>query len=230
MLLAFVATWALAAPPAASPAVKPTATDVLQVYLVRHGQAFSNLDPEPDLPPDQLDRLTPLGREQAGETGRVLALRKPALILTSPAGRARQTADEIKLAAGSVEVRTEPRVRPLELGRSASGGPGDWDERSVEWKAGRDPVPPGGESLAQLGARVLQAVREEQKRHAGRGIVVVAHSDVIGAFLAVVRGEPGAKGYPFSVRNGSVSLVEIGNDGKPDLVFTNRLPDELPPP
>lgn len=230
MLLAFAATLALAAPPAASPAEKPTATDVLQVYLVRHGQAFSNLEPEPDLPPDQLDRLTPLGREQAGETGRVLARRKPALILTSPAGRARQTADEIKQAAGSVEMRTEPRVRPLELGRSASGGPGDWDERIAEWKAGRDPVPPGGESLAQLGERVLQAVREEKKRHAGRGIVVVAHSDVIGAFLALVRGEPGAKGYPFAVRNGSVSLVEIGADGRPELVFANRLPDELPPP
>jgi ribonuclease H / adenosylcobalamin/alpha-ribazole phosphatase len=229
MLLAFTATLALAAPPAASPE-KPSSTAVLQVYLVRHGQAFSNLEPEPDLPPDQLDRLTPLGREQAGETGRVLALRKPALILTSPAGRARQTADEIKQAAVSVEVRTEPRVRPLELGRSASGGPGNWDERTAEWKAGRDPVPPGGESLAQLGKRVLQALREEKKRHAGRGIVVVAHSDVIGAFLALVRGEPGAKGYPFVVRNGSVSLVEIGADGKPELVFVNRLPDELPPP
>jgi broad specificity phosphatase PhoE len=230
MLLALVATWALAAPPAEKPTATAAPRDVLQVYLVRHGQAFSNLDPEPDLPPDQLDRLTPLGREQAGETGRVLALRKPALILTSPASRARQTADEIRQAAGAVEVRTEPRVRPLELGRSASGGPGDWDDRIAEWTAGRDPAPAHGESLAQLGERVLQAVRDERKRHAGRGIVVVAHSDVIGAFLALVRGQPGAKGYPFEARNGSVSLVEIGADGHPELVFANRLADELPPP
>jgi broad specificity phosphatase PhoE len=229
MLLACVAALVLAAPPTEQ-GEQPSATDVLQVYLVRHGQAFSNLDPAPDLPADQLDRLTPLGREQASETGRALALRKPALILTSPTGRTRETAEQIKQAAGSVEVRSEPRVRPLELGRSASGGPADWEQRIAHWKAGQDPVPPGGESLAQLGERALQAVREQRRRHAGRGIVVVAHSDVIGAFLALARGEPGAKGYPFAARNGSVSLVEIGPDGGVELVYANRLPDELPPP
>jgi probable phosphoglycerate mutase len=202
----------------------------VQVYLVRHGQAFSNLVPTPKLPPDQLDRLTELGRAQAAETGRALAGSRPALIVTSPAGRARQTAEEIQRAVGAIEVRTEPRVGPLELGRSASGGPGDWDEREAEWRAGRDPVPPGGESLGQLGERVMQAVREEVQRKPGRPIVVVAHNEVISAFLALVRGEPGARGFPFSLRNGSVSLVEIDAGGKPALVFSNRLPGELPPP
>ena len=230
MLLALALTLAIAAPPDGAPAEAQPEGEVLEVYLVRHGQAFSNLDPAPALPSDQLDRLTPLGREQAGETGRALAGRKPALILTSPAGRARETAQEIKQATGSIDIRTEPRLRPLEMGRSASGGPGAWDERIAEWKAGRDPVPPGGESLAQLGQRVLEAVRAEQKRHRGRGIVVVGHSDVIGAFLALARGEPGVRGDPFSLRNGSISLVELGADGRPALIFANRLPDELSPP
>lgn len=232
LALAF-ALAAAVAPPAAPPASPPEAAapaPALQVYLVRHGQAFSNLDPEPDLPPDQLDRLTPLGHEQSAETGRGLAARKPALILTSPAGRARETAQEIRQALGAVEVRVEPRVRPLELGRSPSGGPGDWDERIAEWKAGRDPEPPGGESLAQVGARVMEAVREESRRRPSHAVVVVAHNEVIGAFLALVRGDPSAKGYSFGLRNGSVSLVEVSADGKPELVFANRLPDELPSP
>ena len=230
MLLAVLAAVSVAAPPAARSASPPAGAGVMQVYLVRHGQAFSNLDPEPDLPPDQLDRLTPLGREQAVATARALALRKPALILTSPAGRARETAEEFRQAAGAVEVRLEPRVRPLELGRSPSGGPGDWDERIADWKAGRDPVPPGGESLAQVGERVWQAVRDQQKAHGGAAIVVVAHNEVLGAFLALVSGEPGAKGYSFGLRNASVSQVSIGADGKPTLVFVNKLPGELPPP
>lgn len=202
MLLVLAAALAVAAPVrggAAEPSARP---GVLQVYLVRHGQAFSNLDPAPKLPPPELDRLTALGHEQASETGRVLALRQPALILTSPARRARQTADEIKQAAGGVTVRAEPRVRSQEP----------------------------GESPARVGERVLQTLREEQKRHGGRPIVVVAHSEVIGAFLALVQGEPGATAHPFPVRNGSVSLVELGHDGRPEMVFTNRLPDELPPP
>jgi broad specificity phosphatase PhoE len=200
------------------------------VYLVRHGQALSNLEPAPKLPEDQLDRLTALGREQAAEAGRALAAREPALVLTSPAGRARETAEEIRQAAGDVEMRTEPRLRPLELGRSASGAPASWNERIAEWKAGRDPVPPGGESLAQLGERVLTALRDAQKRHAGRAVVVVAHSDVIAAFLALTGGDPVPKAYPFLARNGSITLVELDGGGKPELVFANRLPDEIPSP
>jgi probable phosphoglycerate mutase len=230
MRLALAFALAVAAAPPAPPPQAPAPAPALQVYLVRHGQAFSNLDPEPDLPPDQLDRLTPLGHEQSAETGRGLAARKPALILTSPAGRARETAEEIRQAVGAVEVRVEPRLRPLELGRSPAGGPGDWDERIADWKAGRDPVPPGGESLAQVGQRVMEAVRQEGRRRPGHAVVVVAHNEVIGAFLALVRGDPSAKGFSFGLRNGSLSLVEVSADGKAELVFANRLPDELPSP
>jgi broad specificity phosphatase PhoE len=60
--------------------------------------------------------------------------------------------------------------------------------------------------------------------------VVVGHSDVIGAFLALARRQPGVRGAPFSLRNGSISLVELGADGRPVLIFANRLPDELSPP
>jgi broad specificity phosphatase PhoE len=217
-------------PPEPAAAEPSASTDALQVYLVRHGQAFSNLDPAPKMSEAELDRLTPLGHEQAAETGRALASREPALILTSPAGRARETADEVGQAVGEVAVRSEPRLRPLQLGRSASGAAGTWDERIAEWKAGRDPVPPEGESLAQLGLRVLAALRDEQKRRSGRAVVVVAHSDVIGALLALARGDAPAKAYPFTVRNGSVSLVEVDAAGKPALVFANLLPDELPSP
>jgi probable phosphoglycerate mutase len=236
LVLAASACGPAAPPPAQAPAgeapasAAPEASGTLAVYLVRHGQAFSNLEPAPKLPADQLDRLTALGREQAAETGRALAARRPVVLLTSPAGRARETAEEIRQAADGAEVRTEPRVRPLELGRSASGGELTWDERIAEWKAGRDPAPPGGESLAQLGERVLAAVREQRPRPGQGAVVVVAHSDVIGAFLALARGEPGARADPFSARNGSVSLVEIDAAGRPDVVFVNRLPDELPPP
>lgn len=203
---------------------------VTSVYLVRHGQALSNLDPPPDLPPEELDRLTPLGREQACEAGRALALLRVARILTSPADRARETARVMADEAGAVPVRVDRRLRPLELGRSASGQPLDWDDRVADWKAGRDPDPAGGESLGELGRRVLALVREEHARHPGSTVVLVAHSDVIAAFLAVVEGRPGHQAYPFAVRNASLSLVELGPDGAPAVGFVNRLADDLVSP
>jgi broad specificity phosphatase PhoE len=198
MWLALTLALGLAAPPESAPADAPP---VLQVYLVRHGQAFSNLLPRPKMTDAELDRLTPLGREQAAETGRALAARAPAMILTSPAGRARETAEQIREAAGAAPLRVERRVRSQE------------DQETPE----------------QVAARVREAVRAARERHRGQSIVVVAHSEVIGAFLKHVQGQP-ASASMTSVRNGSISLVELGEDGQAELVFADRLPDELPPP
>ena len=200
MLLALAVAAGLATPPGAAPADTPA--QVLQVYLVRHGQAFSNLSPKPKMSAEELDRLTPLGHEQAAETGRALAARGPAAILTSPANRARETAEEIRQALGTVPVRVEPRVR--------SQGE--------------------AEPAEQVAARVLEAVQSERARHAGRAVVVIAHSEVIGAFLALVAGQPVANATMTHVRNGSVTLVELDAAGRPELVFANHLPDDLPPP
>jgi probable phosphoglycerate mutase len=208
------------------PALGPVPAGTVRVYLVRHGQAFSNLDPEPDLPPDQLDRLTELGREQSRGVGVALRARGVALVLSSPASRAQETATLIRVALDAPPVRVEPRLRPLELGRDRNGKPLDWDQRIEEWEAGRDPVPASGESMEQMGQRVLELVRSLVRAQSGRSVVLVAHSEVIGAFVGLVDGTPPAKRYPPQVRNGSMTAVELGADGNPRLLFANHVPSE----
>src|SRR5262245_16487825 len=154
----------------------PAPAGAMRVFLVRHGQAYSNLDPEPDLPPEKLDSLTDLGRKQSRAAARFLAGRGVAAILTSPAGRARETAQELREGLGLGGTTVEPRIRPLELGRTPDGAPLDWDQRIADWEAGRDPSPPGGESLEQLGQRVLELVRSLQPAQAGKSVALVAHS------------------------------------------------------
>ena len=82
-------------------ALPPPPEDGLRVYLVRHGQALSNLDPEPDLPPEQLDHLTELGQRQAEKAGAALRGRGIGAVLTSPASRARETAALVASALGT---------------------------------------------------------------------------------------------------------------------------------
>jgi len=229
MLLSIAAALVLAQA-APAPDLAPPAAGAVHVYLVRHGQAFSNLDPAPDLPPEKLDRLTPLGEEQARQAGRVLAGRGVDLVLSSPAGRARETAALLRKATGAAQLRVDERLRPIDLGRAPSGAMLGWDERIAEWKAGRDPVPAGGESLDQVGQRVLAAARQERRAGPGRSILLVAHSDVVGPFLGAVQGVPAPQRHPFSVRNGSISLVEIGPGGAPRVVFSNRLASDFAPP
>src|SRR5262245_53602021 len=155
----------------------PVATDDVRVFLVRHGLAYSNLDPTPDLPPAQLDRLTEIGRAQSRRVGLALKGRSVALVVSSPAGRARQSAEELTntLAAGA--PRIDARLRPLELGRAAAGQPLDWDARDAEWAAGRDPQPAGGESIDQVGRRVLDLVTSLARDHHGHAVVLVAHGE-----------------------------------------------------
>src|SRR5262249_6373466 len=63
-----------------------------RVYLVRHAQALSNLDPVPALGAAELDHLTELGRRQAEAAGRALAGGGATGVLSSPATRATETA------------------------------------------------------------------------------------------------------------------------------------------
>jgi ribonuclease H / adenosylcobalamin/alpha-ribazole phosphatase len=222
MLLAILLTGATLQGPAE---LGPVPADSVRIYLVRHGQAFSNLDPEPDLPPEQLDALTGLGHAQARAAAVELKGCGITGIYSSPAHRAAETAIDIAQALG-MGIHMEPGVAPLKLGRNPKGEEDDWDYRIAEWEAGRDPIPPGGESMQALGERVLTAVLGIAARRAGQSIVVVAHSEVIGAFVGLLQGTPPAKRYPPDIRNGSITAVELKSPTLPTLLFTNYLRPE----
>jgi len=229
MLLAGVL---IAAAAVSTPAdLGPVPVEQVRVFLIRHGQAYSNLDPTPDLPPAQLDRLTDLGHSQSRRAGLALKGHGVALVLSSPAGRARESADELSAALGAGVARMDARLRPLELGRTPAGHPLDWDAREAEWAAGRDPQPDGGESLDQVGRRVQELVTNLAKDHRGASIVLVAHSEVIGAFLGLVAGTPAPRRLDASsVRNGSITVVEAGAAGPEHLVLLDYVPSETSAP
>jgi phosphohistidine phosphatase len=75
-----------------------------RLILVRHAHA----DPGT---PDELRPLSARGREQAAELGERLAAVGPALVVSSPLLRARETAAAIAKAAGA-ELRIDERLAP----------------------------------------------------------------------------------------------------------------------
>lgn len=205
----------------------PAPVGAVRFFLVRHGQAFSNLDPEPDLPPAKLDSLTELGQSQSRAAAAALQGQGVRLVVSSPAGRAQGTAGLIREALGAPPVRVDERLRPLTLGNGPDGKPLDWDQRIAAWEAGRDPAPPGGESLEQVGARVRDALNDLAKAKAGSPIVLVAHGEVIGAFLGLVAGTPPAKRYPPDLRNGSLTVVDVA-EGKLKVLLSNYVAESQP--
>lgn len=223
MLLATLLVAAAVAGPAD---LGPVPASAVRVFLVRHGQAHSNLEPEPNLPPDQLDRLTELGKQQSRRAAEALQRSGVSLILSSPAGRARGTAEELRTLLGAPPVRVETGLRPLELGHAKDGKLLDWDARIAEWEAGRDPPAAGGESMAEMGGRVYDLVRSLVAEQPGKSLVLVAHSEVIGAFVGLVGRVPPPNRYPPRAKNGSITAVEMDKDSVPVLLFTYYLPPE----
>lgn len=165
----------------AGPQAPTPRSQVSQLCVVRHAQAYKNLaSPPADLTPEQLDSLTPAGQAQ----GRALQASLPpdvAEVRSSPAQRTRQTAE---LLAGPIPVQVEPRLRPLD-------GAISWDTRMAAWSRGEDPRPADGESLADGAARAASLIAELRAQLPPGGHAVwVTHGDIAAVLLGELRGTP----------------------------------------
>jgi broad specificity phosphatase PhoE len=210
-------------------ALRPLAADTTRVFLLRHGQALSNLDPRPKLPPEELDHMTPLGRTQTERAAALLRGEHVRLVLSSPAARARETAAILQKAFAIDEAPVEPRLRSLGMGHSPAGQPLGWDEREAEWRAGRDPEPPGGESLQQVAGRLTELLASLARERGGQAVVLVSHGEVIAAFVGALQGRPVAEWEAQSLQNASVTVVEASAGKPPQVVLVNAVPDEAKP-
>ena len=196
----------------------PIPEGTLRVLLVRHAQAYSNLQPPPALPPDQLDHLTDLGAANARRLAGLVRPLAPVRVLVSPLNRTRETAELVRAGLGLPLVTVEPRLRPMDLGHDDAGHELEIDARWAEWKAGHDPRPAGGESLDDTAQRVL-GVLQEQRRAYGPGLMVaVSHSEVISSVNGRLRGRPAWQRFPPQVSNCSLSVIDVAADGSLTLV------------
>jgi broad specificity phosphatase PhoE len=183
---------------------------VKRLLLARHGQSVSNavrrFQGVQDVP------LSDLGRRQAEALAGALARRPIAAIYTSPLQRARHTAEVVAGATGA-PLRSVHDLRELSLG--------EWEGCTVEevrarpgdpyacWV--RDPVvgmPPGGEPLADVQARVVRAVAEIAAAHPnGDDVLLVCHGGIISAYLAHCLALPLSSIWRLTLSNCSLSEV-----------------------
>jgi len=183
-----------------------------RLLLVRHGQIAANVDRRWHGSTDE--DLTDLGREQAlrvaGHLARAYA--NALAVYTSPAKRARNTAEPIAQAFG-VPLVLEAGLAEYGIGVLENESYADLLERHRFFEQAEADLawaPSGGESLGGVGERVVAAWRTIALGHAGNAVVVVSHGAAIGAGLAaLLHDDP--RGWPrYHVRNASVTEVELG--------------------
>ena len=78
----------------------------------------------------------------------------------------------------------------------------------VFWSIAASEVPPGGESMEQVCARVAQTMERLADAHDGQDIVAVSHGGAIRAALAHALGIDAETALHFSVQNLSVTILE----------------------
>ena len=177
----------------------------LTLLLVRHGQSEWNAagllqGQTADVP------LTDLGHTQAAAVARGLTPLRPGALISSDLHRAVQTAEHCARVTG-LPFTTTPALREQGYG-ALEGRPSRelWDV--VDWT---DPhwAAPGGESLAELHARVAAYLKELSAEPPADVIALVTHGDTIRAAQAVAAGLGPDELPAVTPPNGTVTAVEL---------------------
>lgn len=203
--------------------------NALTLVLIRHGAtATSSKDvlsgsavPGPS--------LTAKGRTEAAlaadvsyRIGREMWRDLPTVtgLVTSPMIAAQETAAAIGRRLG-LPVQGDCAWQEVHLGQweglSRTEVNKRWPGQLRQWHTG-SVAPDGGESLADVGARVQQAVADLLAADAQRTLVAVSHKSVIRSVLGSVLGMPTSKWVQLRVPLASVSIVRQWANGYGELV------------
>ena len=195
------------------------------LYLIRHGQAFSNIDPTAPTAGMRGDLgLTPRGIQQAerlrdrlATTGEIQA----DVLIASTLPRARQTA-EIIAPALDLSIIWDDDVQELRVGE-VDGIP--WNEvedqvpdlRYEPWR----PFSPGGENWPQFVMRVGRALERIVREHFGKTVVIVCHGGVVDSSFLLFSGLAGmtVPTLELHTRNTSITHWELRRRPAPWLTL-----------
>jgi probable phosphoglycerate mutase len=151
----------------------------LTSYFLRHGESVSNAAPGRDLSDAEGDRLTDRGHEQAALAAAHLDNLRIDRLWCSPLQRAQETAAPIAARLG-LEVEIHDDLVELREGDAHYELSGEeqrlarWSERMAAHPDDPDYAPPGGESFADMVARV-ERVKELLLAHSDQRILAVSH-------------------------------------------------------
>jgi len=177
--------------------------------------------------------LDEVGRQQAARTAERLAAVTLTAVVSSPLQRCRQTARLI------VERQAGYPATPIDRGLTEADY-GDWQGRPISeltresmWSVVQNrpstAVFPGGESMTEMQARALAAIRRYDEAFGPDAVwAAVTHSDIIKSVLADAQGMHLDQFQRIAVAPASVSIVRYDERG-PELIASSTDAGELLP-
>ncbi|MFB9838938.1 histidine phosphatase family protein [Actinoallomurus acaciae] len=161
--------------------------------------------------------LTPEGEEQARALAPLLANRRFALVLTSPAERARRTAE----LAGLTGAETDERLWEWDYGAYEGRSTPEIREERPGWYLWRDGVI-GGETVDQVGARADAVLERVLPMLADGDVVLTAHGHILRVLTARRLSLPPADGRLFRLDTGTLST--LGTEHEQPVIASWNVP------
>lgn len=143
-------------------------------FVIRHGEAQSNINEVLDSYGDPDNHLTDLGRERARHAGHFAKEQGVDLIIHSPLLRTQETARIIHEASGAETVE-DVRLREFEAGVFSGKPVHDFRAFQHAPTFKLDTKVEGGESYRDVMYRVMQLLYECEEKYSGKKILFVTH-------------------------------------------------------
>ena len=161
-----------------------------QYFILRHGQTSQQVKRKkfiynwPDIPPA---KLTKKGIGQIEKSAKKLTSQKIDLIYSSDIYRTRQTAGIVAKRL-KVRVNFDKRLRDINLGVYHGRLKKDFYQDFILSAKRFSQRPKGGESWSDLEKRLLNILKEIEKKNQQKIILIVSHGDPLWLFQGIVRG------------------------------------------
>jgi len=176
----------------------------MRLLLLRHAETAWTLTGQHTGRTDL--ELTAAGEREASATApllrKVIGGGELDALFVSPRKRARRT---VELALGSaVAPRVSELLAELDYGAYEGLTPAQIQALAPGWSLWEDGCP-GGESVADVGARADQFIRLLLEQHAGQTVCAVAHGHLIRILSARLLGLEAEQGSIFSIKTASIA-------------------------
>jgi alpha-ribazole phosphatase len=195
------------------------------LLLMRHGETAWNREGRVmGRNPVELDEH---GRAQVAAAIPFARLLAPDVIVTSPLVRARQSAEIIAGGLGGIPVNEEPQLSEVLYGRWEGKIYDDLinDRDYARYREHPLETPtPGGETIAQVQARGVEAVMRAVRDNPGRRILAVSHGDIIRTVICHFMGLGLHHFRRIRVDNATFSGIQVIGDFA-EVKFLNLLSD-----
>jgi broad specificity phosphatase PhoE len=200
------------------------------LILLRHGQTEWSKAGKHTGRTDVL--LTTVGAASAASLAPMLAKRQIVAVFTSPASRARWTAELANLegAGGRYPVRQDPDLWEWDYGGYEGMTTPQIQEQRPGWYLWRDGVIPGdaehpGETVSQVGERTDRVLARVTPLLRDGDVALVAHGHVLRVLTARYLGLPPDGGRLFRLDTGTIST--LGAEHGEPVILTWNVPTSL---